>query len=317
MTAKMGCVIVTYNSEHDITNCLHGLVTAPQVDLEVVVVDNASNDGTVRIIQEWCSTHNMNITFVQASTNNGFAAGVNIGLCRLLELPDLDRFWILNPDCIVPAQTPQKLAVATLPFALLGHRICYNEPRSKIQIDGGEINRWTGATRNTHIGMCSSSTPAPNLKDIDFISGASMVASRAFIEQAGLMPEEYFLYYEEVDWAQRRTHLPLAYCPDAIVYHSAGASIGSPTLTRGASAMSAYFKHRARLKFMARFHPFRLPVAYMFGWGKALQHALRGQFAPIPDIIRAIHGMQPSAKITSILTTNDQFTTNCRIRSTS
>ncbi|WP_432612896.1 glycosyltransferase family 2 protein, partial [Litoreibacter halocynthiae] len=185
--------------------------------------------------------------------------------------------------------------------ALLGHRIAYQSQPPQIQIDGGRINRWTGATQNINIGKNAATTPHPEQSDLDFVSGASMVASRNFVEQAGLMPEQYFLYYEEVDWAQRRGALPLVICKDAVVYHSAGASIGSPTLSRGPSPISAYFKHRGRLMFMAQHHPLRVPIAYLFGWGKIIQHALRRQFTPIPAIVWALHGRPAGRKIRSAL----------------
>ncbi|TDT73652.1 hypothetical protein BDE40_2426 [Litoreibacter halocynthiae] len=301
MTIPLGCIIVTYNSAGYILDCLQSLCQAKAVDLRIVLVDNASHDATVQVVRNWAAQTKLEISLIQAPKNLGFAGGVNLGLTRLLNDPQLDRFWILNPDCTVPSHTPAALSRAPLPFALLGHRIAYQGQPPQIQIDGGRINRWTGATQNINIGKDAVTTPHPDQSDLDFISGASMVASRSFVEQAGLMPEQYFLYYEEVDWAQRRGALPLAICKDAVVYHSAGASIGSPTLSRGPSPISAYFKHRGRLMFMARHNLLRVPIAYLFGWGKIIQHALRRQFTPIPAIVRALHGRPAGRKIRSVL----------------
>ncbi|RLJ41432.1 hypothetical protein BCF46_3225 [Litoreibacter meonggei] len=314
MTAVMGCIIVTYNSAGYILDCLQSLAEANGVALKLVLVDNASCDATVRVIEEWTSRNNLELSLIQTSKNVGFAAGVNLGLTQLLKDPTLDRFWILNPDCTVPPRTPAALASKPLPFALLGGRIVYQKPMSQIQIDGGRVNSWTGATQNINIGKNPATTPLPDTAALDFISGASMVASREFVQQAGLMPEQYFLYYEEVDWAQKRGELPLTICEDATVYHSAGASIGSPTLSRGPSPVSAYFKHRARMMFMAKHHPLRLPVAYLFGWGKVLQHALRSQIAPIPAILRALHGLPASRKISAAVGSGGHAATKLLIR---
>lgn len=297
----MGCVIVTYNSTEHIMDCLDSLAAANNVALRVVVVDNASTDSSARVVQNWAARHELDLRLIQAPTNGGFAAGVNLGLRALMLDDTLDRFWILNPDCTAPPGTPAALANAPLPFSLLGCRIAYAKPSSQIQIDGGRINRWTGATHNLNIGKDADETALPKGEDLDFISGASMVASRAFLEHAGLMPEQYFLYYEEVDWAQRRGHLPLAICENAHVYHSAGASIGSPTLDRGPSPVSAYFKHRARMMYMAAHHPWRLPVAYAFGWGKVLQHLCRRQHAPVPATLRALHMLKPNQAVSAAI----------------
>lgn len=301
----MGCVIVTYNSANHILNCLQSLAHADPVAIHLVIVDNASSDGTGNVVQDWIPPPNIELTLIQSRQNLGFAGGVNLGLKHLLENSLLDRFWMLNPDCTVSAQTPKALLQEQQPFSLLGCRLVYGLQRAKIQIDGGQINTWTGSTKNINLGRDVATTALPSASSFDFISGASMVASRQFLQQAGLMPEQYFLYYEEVDWAQNRTTLPLAISQGATVYHSAGASIGSPTLSRGPSPVSAYFKHRSRMKFMASHYPLRVPIAYLFGWIKILQHAVRRQYTPIPATLRALHGMPPSKDITAAINSRD------------
>jgi len=291
MSARMGVVLVTYNSQADIAACLNSL-NAADIAMQIVVVDNASTDGTIAKVQ----ASKQALTLLKMPQNIGFAAGVNQGLAYLMQNPALDRFWVLNPDSTCTASTPRALATHPEPFALLGCRITYADPADQIQIDAGTVNWWTGATGNMGLG-CAATRPPPDMTKADFISGASMVASRAFIEAAGPMPEDYFLYYEEVDWAMRRGDLPLAFCDDARVFHAAGASIGSPTLARGPSEVSTYFKHRARLRFIARFNPVALPVAYLFGWAKIMQSLSRGQWRSAMSALRAIHGLRPSAVV--------------------
>ena len=85
---------------------------------------------------------------------------------------------------------------------------------------------------NVNKGLLPEAVALPDPASLDFISGASMVASRAFIDQVGLMADDYFLYYEEIDWAARRGALPFRLCGDAIVYHHTGTSIGSASSSR-------------------------------------------------------------------------------------
>lgn len=309
MIASLGVIIVTFNSEDEIIDCLNGLAAAPDIRLEVVVVDNASKDTTCPRVAAWPRPENMSLNLLKKGENAGFAAGVNAGFSTLLARPHLDRFWVLNPDCVCTPNTPNALALWPDPFALLGCRINYASPSDQIQIDGGTLNRWTGATGNVNIGKPARATPPPDSASLDFISGASMVASRAFVEAAGPMPEDYFLYYEEVDWATRRGALPLGVCTEARVYHKAGASIGSPTLLRGPSPVSVYFKHRARLRFVARNNPVALPVAYGFGWLKIAQNLVRGQFAAALSAVRAIHWLPPSASVKRAISPNPQAAT--------
>ncbi|QIE43988.1 glycosyltransferase family 2 protein (plasmid) [Rhodobacteraceae bacterium SC52] len=193
--------------------------------------------------------------------------GVNRGLAYLARFPDLGHFWVLNPDSVVPPEAMTALAAHCAdasPYALLGGRVTYLDRPDVIQIDGGLVNRRTGVTGNLALGASHAATPPPDPAQLDFIMGASMIASRAFYEAVGPMREDYFLYYEEVDWAMRRGDLPLAYCAGLRIYHRAGSSIGSPTLSRIASPFSLYFKHRGRIRFQRRFFPRNLPFAYAY-----------------------------------------------------
>ena len=141
---------------------------------------------------------------------------------------------------------------------------CYAEPPHRIQIDGGTVNRWTGVTSNINLGAEAAQAPLPKGEDMDFVTGANLVASRRFYETVGPMREDYFLYYEEADWALRRGSLPIVFADGFVVYHHAGTSIGSPTLERLASPFSFFFKYRSRMMFVRRFHPIALPVAVAY-----------------------------------------------------
>lgn len=305
----LGVVVVTFNATDDIFDCLESLLASAGVALQIVVVDNASTDGTVAHLRDWAAgtapyivpgdmpfaltaapkpvtlytagadtprcAHS--ITVIETGVNAGFAAGVNIGLAELATRSALDRFWVLNPDSAVPPDTARAFATYdTGPFSLMGGRVLYYDAPHNIQIDGGTINKRTGVTGNIGLGCPAARAQTPAAADLDFITGACMIASRAFYEAAGPMPEDYFLYYEEVDWALRRGALPLAYCPEGIIYHKAGTAIGSPTLGRLASPFSLYFKHRARLRFVRRCFPMGLPGALAYSCAKAVQLLLKG-----------------------------------------
>lgn len=305
----LGVVIVSFNSSDVILDCLESLLAATGVDLHIVVVDNASTDGTPNLITDWAAGQlayqpsqdlpfsitpvakplklqseiqggatGPTLTLLHTGVNAGFAGGVNVGLEALSSLPKIDRFYILNPDSIVPPQTPAHFANHIVPggFSLMGGRVTYVNPPDRIQSDGGVVNRRTGVTSNLNFNRTLSDTDAPAATSLDFIPGSSMVVSRAFYEKVGPMTEDYFLYYEEVDWALRRGDMPLAICPEARIYHHAGTSIGSPTADRIASSFSIYFLYRARLRFMQRFFPERFLFAWVYALLKAVQLRLKG-----------------------------------------
>lgn len=328
----LGVVVLAFNSDDVILDCLESLLASKGVRLRLVVVDNASTDTTVALLRKWAAGEHDYVTgddvsfaikpqkkpislaevevtealpdadvvLVHARINGGFAAGVNRGLEMLAADPDIGHFWVINPDSVTPPDTAAAFATATTEnpgYGIMGGRVCYTEPADQIQIDGGIVNRWTGVCGNVHLGASHAATPAPDPRTFDFITGASMVVSRAFYEAVGGMVEDYFLYYEEVDWAQRRGDLPFAYAPGGLVYHRAGTAIGSPTLSRFASPFSLYFNHRGRMRFVRRFNPLGLPVAWAYGLAKATQMLMKGAIAEAMATLRATSGLPPPAAV--------------------
>ncbi|KEO51628.1 glycosyltransferase family 2 protein [Thioclava pacifica] len=306
----LGVIIVTYRSADVIGACLASLRAATGVALHVVVVDNASPDDTVEAIRAAVpdlmgavQAGQEGIALIEAGTNGGFAAGVNLGLARLAANPGLERFWLLNPDCVVPPETPHLLAThdpGPKGAAMIAHRVVYGDDPDKIQIDGGVIDRRTGITRNLN-QFAPATSPAPDPSRIDFVTGASLVATRAFVEQAGPMAEDYFLYYEEVDWALRRGELPISFCEGAVVRHVAGTAIGSQRMGSVASPFSQYFKHRARAMFLRRHFPTGLIGGAAWSLAKAAQLAANGYRAEAGALLRGFFGMGPPEQVLSAL----------------
>ena len=333
--SPLGVVVVTFNSEPVILDCLESLLTSRGVPLRIAVVDNDSPDRTVTALRDWASGKTPyqkpddipfdwqactkpigldgsasehcphQVTLIETGINGGFAAGVNAGLAYLANDPEIDRFWILNPDGVAFPQAPAAFASLPAPeggFSLIGGRVLYLDGTDRIQIDGGTIKTHLGVTGNVNQGRLHAETPPPTVEQMDFITGASMVVSRQFYEQAGPMTEDYFLYYEEVDWALQRGALPMLYCPDGVVYHRAGTAIGSPTLSRPATPFSLYFKHRCRMRFVRRHFPSALPTAFLYSVAKSAQLLLKGYPIEAWTIMQASLGLPPSKAVRNKLT---------------
>jgi len=304
---KFGIVIVTYNSSDVIVSCLQSLFRSEFKEFCVVVVDNASLDSTVEDVErvalqevgreqvgiedqfnrdydvkqkslrssskckQSISDYSLPyLTILQSGQNRGFAGGVNLGLSYLLGNSQISNIWILNPDCEAQPDTLTSFcdAVEKNPnYGMIGGRILYMDQVNQIQSDGGRINPWNGVCSNISKGQISSETSKPDSSEIDFVNGASILVSRRFIEEVGFMAEDYFLYYEEVDWAFRKGGLKIHYAEGAHVYHHGGSSIGSPTLRKSASALSNYFNFRSRIVFMRRFFPHRMLTTYIYSLG--------------------------------------------------
>lgn len=307
----LGVVVVSFNSGDVITECLESLLASTGVRLKVVVVDNASPDDTVAKLRAWADGSAPfaqpaaspapaltpapkplalpelsrgqpvpelgPLTLVHSGGNLGFAGGVNLGLETLRG--QADWLWVLNPDCVVLATTAKAFADAAAAqpaFSLMGGRVVFYATPDRIQSDGGRLNRLTGVCSQIGYGAPAKDTTPPSASEVSWVSGANLLVSPQFLERVGPMREDYFLYYEEVDWAFRRGDLPLAVAPGAVVYHHGGFSIGSGAIGRRPSPFSNYFNHRNRLRFARRFLS-PIPMgAYAYGLAKAAQLCLKG-----------------------------------------
>lgn len=310
----IGVVVVTYRSSDVIVECLESLLASQGVTLKVVVVDNASPDGTVALIRDWASgaapyVRPANsplpagppvtkpvalsewveadgapppdelgpLTLLHARLNRGYAGAVNMGLKALKGR--VDFYWVVNPDCAVPPQTAAAFAAWTREtpgFGLVGSPVLYYARPDTIQTAGGAVSRFTGNCRHRCPDQPLSALEGLSGEGLDWVTGANLVVSPAFLEKVGYMREDYFLYYEEVDWAFRRGGFPIDFLPHAPVYHHGGTSIGSGTMLRAASAFSDYLNYRNQTRFSRRFLS-ALPVgSYLYGLGKAVQLVLRG-----------------------------------------
>lgn len=217
------------------------------------------------------------LTVIQATRNGGFAAGNNLALKYLLKQGTYDYFWFLNNDAYPAPDALSHLvtrAEAAPDIGMVGSTLIYAGYPDTIQALGGaEYQPATG--RAFHIGdelslarLSGVNTPEIEQR-MDYIVGASMLVSTRFIKEVGLMEEGYFLYYEEIDWAQRgKPDFRLGYAKHSMVYHKAG---GSTQASSRSSALAAYFIARNRLLFTRRFYP-----EYAFSvWRAVLLDALR------------------------------------------
>ncbi|MDD2582600.1 MAG: glycosyltransferase family 2 protein [Desulfuromonadaceae bacterium] len=209
------------------------------------------------------------LVLIRTGDNLGFAGGNNIGLRYALARDDFDYVWLLNNDTVVEPQTLASLLsrMAAKPTAgMCGSTILrYHEPQRIDACGGGNYCKWIGLP--WHIGRTRrvDKVPGPGGAErwMNYVVGASLLVSRQFLKDIGLMCEEYFLYFEETDWAIRsRGRYTLAYAPESVVYHKIGASIGTRTDPREKSLLCDYYNIRNRIYFTRKFYPYALVTIY-------------------------------------------------------
>jgi GT2 family glycosyltransferase len=221
------------------------------------------------------------LILIQNGANLGFAGGNNVGLRYALGDAECQYFWILNNDTAVTRDALSALVTYMKERPEVG--ICgsltlsYRNPDEVLAHGGMRYNPWTGrvaARTRTKLDQVGSAQPS-----MDYVNGASMLVSRPFLEQIGLMDESYFLYFEELDWAMRaRGRFALGYARDSVIYHKEGAVTGSSTDRRIRSLLSEQYLTRNRVLFARRYFPWALPTVLALACLAALERICRGDW---------------------------------------
>ena len=237
------------------------------------------------------------ITLIDGGGNLGFAGGNNAGLRHLMGDPGIDYFWLLNNDTVVDSAAPGALLArcdATHNLGQCGTVVrFYHRPDVVQALNGSRFNRFTGNSTGLGTEQAASAPfdPALVARRTDFVLGASLTVSRAFLATIGLMNERYFLYFEEIDWATRnRGRFATAFAHGAVVYHKEGGSIGSSSVKGGRSETSEYWLMRSRLRFVELYYPRLLTLHRLYGAAQIAVRLWRRQPGKARVMLRALAG---------------------------
>jgi len=237
---KVFTVVLNWNGWRDTAACVSSLAQMRYVNNQVIVVDNGSeNDSACQLKSEFPS-----LQLIETGQNLGFAAGCNIGIQRAIE-QSADFVWLLNNDTIVDPEALQRLvheAQGDRRIAAVGSAIYFMEEPQQLQAwGGGHVNFWLGRSRHFL-------APVPD-EAVDFITGASMLVSRAALGSVGLLDEQFFMYWEDADFCfrLRNAKWKLAVAGDSKVWHKGSASVGKNSVNLdtyfNASAARFFRKH--------------------------------------------------------------------------
>ena len=252
---SLSTVIVTFNSAATLPACLDALrAHAPAASREIVVVDNASPDGTSAMVaRDWPG-----VTLLRMESNLGFAAANNRGI----RASTGERLLLVNPDAVVTPHAVDHLMAALdrdSTVAIAGPRILDASGRAELSF-GPHISPWAEAWQKLRVRghehdwpLIASSverdTRRPQFPD--WVSGACWLARRSVLEAAGLFDERFFLYTEDVDLCARVRSAGhrVAFVPSAVIQHTRGASRAT---TRDAAELHY---RRSQVAFYEKHHP--------------------------------------------------------------
>lgn len=317
-------VLLNWNGWRDTLPCLESLGAMAGDDFYVIVVDNASTDGSWDALKaaapelaragldphwqvltradseapEIPTATPRSVWLIQAGENGGFAKGNNIGL-RLALLHGVEFAWVLNNDTLVRPDSLSALVERARQdpgLGMVGSILLYASHPNIIQAFGGATYFYKRA-RGEQIGsgqdIATADFKALSRARLDYVAGASMLVRAEMMRSVGLFAEHFFLYFEEIDWARRAGPAwRLGLAETSLVLHKEGASIGTATLSKR-SLLSEYYLARNLILFYGSHLPGLLVVAVLRNLREVLGMCLRREEGRrIATVLRATwHGL--------------------------
>jgi GT2 family glycosyltransferase len=288
--SRVYVIILNYKNWKDAAECLETLFRSHYNNFTVIVIDNDSQNDSLEHLFVWADNNTLfskrlshfskdiltkpisykyftgdaftseikpvdlpPLVFIQNSKNKGFAGGINPVLSMLAK--EDAYVWLLNPDMVVEETTLSDLETFATNHpneSIIGSVIKYYSSPAKIHLyAGGKIN-FNSAT----ITMLKNKK---ELAQIDYVSGSSLFTHAKNFHRIGLLPEEYFLYWEETDWcySAKMKGYNLRLCEKAVCYDKVSTSIGK-------SFLADYYYTRNGLQFLSKFKKRRIRIALFF-----------------------------------------------------
>ncbi len=268
---KVSVVILNWNNYDVIGKCLDSVLRQSYKNLEVIVVDNASRDGSREMIQ----SRYPRIILLPQAKNLGFAGGVNRGI----ESATGDYIALLNSDAVADPDWIANLLDGMLGEAVVG--ACASKMLDfydKKKIDSAGIRIFTtGRASDRGYGELDVGQYDCQEEIFGASAGAAMYRTRVF-EEIGGLDEEFFVYLEDVDlaWRMRNAGFKTLYCPKAVVYHIRSYS------TSKTSRVQRYYGARNRVLLLLKNMPriqliANLPFIMLFEAASVLHDTVKYQ----------------------------------------
>ncbi len=259
----LSIIIVSYNARADLERCLASLQDpAPAVPHEIVVVDNASSDGSAD-----AARRSPGVRVIESGANRGFAAANNMGIRASAGAHVL----LLNSDTVAPAGTIDRLMDEFLRHpdaAVVGPRLVDAEGRAELsfgrmisplnefrqrRLVRGHARREPALSRRVEEMTRQEQWP-------DWVSGACLLVRRRDAEAVGLLDERFFMYTEDVDFcaAIRSRGGRILFTPAVEIVHIRGRSVATAPATTHAA------RRRSHLAFYQKHHPVLAPVVRLY-----------------------------------------------------
>lgn len=279
---KIAIVLLNYNNYKDTIACIESLQQVQYPNFNVIVVDNKSTNESLKKLYTYESA---NVKIVESNKNGGFAFGNNIGI-DIAKEENAEYVLLLNNDTLVTENFLEEL-LKCFSFeenvGIATGRIMYNSEQKKVWYAGGRID-WTNL-RAIHRGINGKLYNVQGMESVGFASGCCMMISKECLKKIGGLPEEYFMYYEDLDYCLKAIEAgyKIIYNPESVIYHCVSSSGGGEE-----SPFVIEWTNRSRRKFYHKYKRYIRKLHRPFVCVKCEIRAILKMFMHHKNFVRAI-----------------------------
>lgn len=309
-------VILNWRNIEDTQHCLNSLLMVNNPDLNIIICDNDSGDDSLGQIEQKLAlpevrvmlagrdivrlnedaiinaavlTQGPALYLLQNKENYGYAGGNNRGI-RLALLDDrCDYIWLLNNDTEVTSESYLPLLrkmQSDKTIGVCGSVLLLEDDRERLQGVGGKFNQKLCISSHVLDGETLQNFRKRDCRDlkIDYVIGASMLISADVLKTVGLLSEEYFLYYEEIDFCLRvKKHGKISFAEDSFVFHKLGS-----TIKKSKGVLADYLSIKNRLIVAKKFYPKYYPIVWLSLVGVLFNRFKRAEFVKAKNVVKVM-----------------------------
>ncbi len=281
---KVAVIVLNWNGKDDTLECLDSVFRIDYPNFEVVVVDNGSSDDSVPAIRRTFPRAHL----IETGANLGYAGGNNVGIRHALAR-GAEHVVILNNDTVVaPSLITELVETASRHerAGIVGPKIYYHHDPERIWSAGGYWDEKQQCFEQTGDGELDRGQYDQE-RPVEFLVGCCLLITRPCLEDVGLLEEDYFLNYEEIDliFRAKRRGYQLVFCPKAKVWHKVSSSFEGEN-----TPLKAYFTYRNRLLWASRHLPtFPRLRLYASVHGKLLNRIVKPAVATLRKNPKHLH----------------------------
>jgi len=243
--ARVLAVVLNYNGGADVIACLDTLRRQTWPALDVLVIDNASTDGSLDAVRD----RHPEVTVIANDANRGFCAANNQGLDRAVA-GGYEAALLLNDDVLLEPDCVARLAAALArdpSIGVVGPKVLFEPERGFIWCAGGVVDHRQNLNRLR--GHWQPAEAFGEAGPVDYVPGCALMVRRSVLESVGTLDEDYFAYLEDVEFCHRvrAAGLVVHYEPGARVYHHVSRASGDRY-----SPLRKYLNARNSVHFLRR-----------------------------------------------------------------